>query len=238
MLFAASFSFGTNLFDGSFSELALLLPNTDVDIMMFGQRVYDITQHAKPPALAAQEYVCEYQAPKQCGSGSIRIQLYKMSPIWDPLDILSREMTPDVLIGLNAGISMYETWNPVFSTSRALSIPFAITEFTRISLAEDKSHFESFVEEARTDKLSELLGQEKMQVLAESLNHPPCSAMNPFMRPGNIASMTNSMPCAINGFSCIVTPRNLVASTFYFVCFLLNLTIVVIQKPKPTNSST
>lgn len=93
-----------NPFDGSFGELALLLPNTDVDIMAFGQRVYDIAQQAKPPALAAQKYVYEYQAPKQCGLGSIRIQLYKMFPIWDPLDILSQEMTPDVLIGLNAGL--------------------------------------------------------------------------------------------------------------------------------------
>jgi hypothetical protein len=102
-----------NQFDGSFCELALLLPNTDVDIVMFGQHPYDIARQAKPPALAAKKYAYEYHAPKQCGSGSIHIQLYKMSPIWDPQDILSAQMTPDVLIGLNAGMSMYETWHPV-----------------------------------------------------------------------------------------------------------------------------
>lgn len=174
---------------------------------MFGQRAYDIGQQAKPPALGAQKYAYEYRAPEKCGSGSIRIQLYKMSPIWEPRDILSREMTPDVLIGLDAGISMYEAWHPVFSTSRALSIPFAITEFTRSSLAEDLSLYESFVEEARSGELGELLGQEKMQILAKSLDHPPCSAINPFMRPGHKAPQTHNMPSAINGFSCIVTPR-------------------------------
>ena len=174
---------------------------------MFGQRAYDVARQAKSPALAAQKYAYEYRAPKKCGSGSIRIQLYKISPTWDPLDILSSEMTPDVLIGLNAGMSMYETWRPGFSASRALSIPFAITEFTRMSLAEDLSHFESFVEEARSGGLSELLGREKMEVLAKSLDHPPCSAINPFMRPGHKASQTHSMPTAVNGFSCIVTPR-------------------------------
>jgi len=37
-------------------------------------------------------------------------------------------MIPDVLIGLNAGMSTYETWQPVWLTSRALSIPFAVMD--------------------------------------------------------------------------------------------------------------
>ena len=171
---------------------------------MFGQRAYDIAHQAKLPALAAQKYVFEYQAPQQCGSGSIRIQLYKTSPIWDPQDILSR----------NAGIS----------TSRAPSIPFAITEFTRISLARDLFCFGSYVEEARRDGLSEFLGQEKMETLAKTLDHPPCSAINPFMRPGHKAPQTNSMPTAVNGFFCIVTPRpqigNSVRQIYLFILFL------------------
>jgi hypothetical protein len=148
-----------------------------------------------------------------------------MSSIWDPQDILSCGMTPDVLIGLNAGMSMYKTWHPVFSVSRALSIPFAITEFTRMSLAEDLFRFESFVEGARSDGLGELLGREKMEVLVKSLDHPPCSVINPFMRPGHKGAQTHNMPTAVNGFSCIVTPRpeiaNLVGQLYIFVCFLL-----------------
>ena len=196
----------------SFGELALLLPNTDIDIIAFGQYPYDRARAAKPSSLAAQEYVYEYRAPEQCGSGSIRIQLYKTSPIWDPLDILARKMVPDVLIALNAGMSTYETWAPVFLTSRALSIPFAVTEFTRLSLAEDHYHFPSWVLSMETTNagLADLLGMEKILVLMKSLDHPPSSAINPFMRPGPIASVTHSMPRAINGFTCIVTstPRN------------------------------
>lgn len=81
---------------------------------------------------------------------------------------------------------------------RALSIHFAITDFTRISLAEDLSRFKSFVEEATRGGLSELLGQGKMEVLAKSLDHPPCSAINLFMRPGNRALLTNSMPAGLS----------------------------------------
>jgi hypothetical protein len=46
-----------NLFDGSFGELALLLLNTEVNIVMFGQRAYNVARQANSPALAAQKYV-------------------------------------------------------------------------------------------------------------------------------------------------------------------------------------
>jgi hypothetical protein len=199
--------FDINLPDHRFGELALLFPNTDIDIVMFGSSAYNVIRQAKPSAIAAQKYAYEFCAPEQCGSGSIRIQLYKESAMWDPIDILSRQMIPDALIGLNAGMSTFPAWRPLFATSRALSIPFAITEFGRISLAEDQFYFKSFVEEARADRrLSGLLGHEKMQVLAKSLDHQPSIAMNPFMRPGNQACLTHRMPTAVNGFSCIVTP--------------------------------
>lgn len=199
--------FDINLPDHNFGELALLFPNTDVDIVMFGSSGYNVTRQARPSAIAAQKYAYEFRVPEQCGSGSIRIQLYKESAIWDPIDILPRKMIPDALIGLNAGMSTFATWHPLFSTSRALSIPFAITDFGRECLAEDRFHFEAFVEEARADiQLSGLLGHEKMQVLAKSPDHQPSIAINPFMRPGNQACMTHRMPHAINGFSCIVTP--------------------------------
>lgn len=202
--------FGSHSFDYSFGELALLLPNTDVDILMFGKCPYDIARQAEPHALAAQKYAYEYRASEQCGSGSIRIQLYKKSPIWDPVDIVPQQMIPDVIIGLNAGLSTYiETWGPVFSASRALSIPFAITEFGRISLFEDQFNYKTFAKNAITDtKLSELLGQEKLLVLVKSLDHQPSSAINPFMRPGHVGSQSHSMPCTVNGFSCILTPRS------------------------------
>jgi hypothetical protein len=106
-------------------------------MIAFGKYLYERAREAKPSALAAREYVYEYRAPEQCGSGSVRIQFYKTSPIWDPIDILSRKMIPDVLIGLNSGMTTYQTWIPVFLTSRALSVPFAITEFTRVTLAKD-----------------------------------------------------------------------------------------------------
>jgi hypothetical protein len=200
--------FNTNPSDHSLGELALLFPNTDIDMVMFGASAYNLTRQAKPSAIAAQKYAYEYRAPEQCGSGSIRIQLYKESEIWDPEDIISRKMMPDVLIGLNAGMSTFGTWRPVFLASRVDSIPFAITEFTRMSLAEDRFTFQSFVEEGRAKmRLGGSLGGEKMEAMAKSLDFEPSAAMNPFMRPGHMVSLTHRTPAATNGFSCIITPR-------------------------------
>ena len=104
-------------------------------------------------------------------------------------------MTSGVPVGLNVGMSMYKAWHPVFSASHTLTIPFAITEFTRMSLVED--FVESFKDGARSNGLSEMLGREKMEVLVKSLDHPPCSAINPFMRPGHKGAQTNNMPTAV-----------------------------------------
>jgi hypothetical protein len=117
-------------------------------------------------------------------------------------------MIPDVLIGLNAGIRV---WWPVFTASRALSIPFAVTDHGRIPLADDLHFARRFAETTMADRQCwdhVLTGPEKMLALMESLDHPQVSAMNPFMQPGYGTSLTTDLiPWAVNGFTCIVTPR-------------------------------
>jgi hypothetical protein len=60
--------FNINLPDHSFGELALLFPNTDINIVMFGSSAYNITHQAKPSTIAAQKYAYEFHAPEQSGS--------------------------------------------------------------------------------------------------------------------------------------------------------------------------
>lgn len=203
------YPFDLNMFYYSFGELALLFPNTDIDMVMYGSSAYKIVQRAKPPAIAARQYVYEFSAPKECGSGSIRIQLYDESEIWDGPHISSYEMIPDALIALNAGISTFGTWRSVFETSRLRTIPFAVTDHSRLCLAQDKFTYKSWLEIMRAvvQGPSGIVGTELTQLLVKSLDYEPSVAINPFMRPGNMVLMTNQAPHAINGFSCIVTPR-------------------------------
>jgi hypothetical protein len=78
-----------NIFNGSFGELCLLIPSTDIDIVVFGPSVYKISQNAKPSSIAARKYAYKYCGPDQCGSGSIRIQLYKEAAMCDPNEIIT-----------------------------------------------------------------------------------------------------------------------------------------------------
>ena len=62
----------------------------------------------------------------------------------------------------------------------------SLMEFSRISLSEDPSNYKAFAENTRKDrKLSDVLGQEKLQVLAQSLDYQPLCAINTFMRSGH-----------------------------------------------------
>ncbi|TDL16733.1 hypothetical protein BD410DRAFT_822787 [Rickenella mellea] len=189
-----------------FGELAILLPNTDVEMVMFGQRAYELVSKAKPLALASKEYVFEYQAPAEYGSGSLRIRLDKTAPYWDPTTLLPNKLRPDVILGLNAGISTYEQWRMVFAISRALDIPFAISEYSRQSLVDDEVNHRPMVLIGITNPvIREHVPREKLTEMLESLDKPCEKALNPFMQPGPKVSMATNLPMATNGFTCIIT---------------------------------
>jgi len=150
---------------------------------MFGKCLYDIANQAKSHALAAQKYAYEYRAPDQCGSGSIRIQLYKTSPIWDPVDSSWSWM---LLLGSMQACQRTSKHGALSFRHLVHSRSPSLMEFSRISLSEDPSNYKAFAENTRKDrKLSDVLGQEKLQVLAQSLDYQPLCAINTFMRSGH-----------------------------------------------------
>ncbi|KAJ7888586.1 hypothetical protein B0H14DRAFT_1192266 [Mycena olivaceomarginata] len=68
-----------------FSELALLLPNTHINLVIFSPATLGLLEHAKqryPRSIAAREGpVWEYTAPQPTGGGSIAISLYHAPPL-------------------------------------------------------------------------------------------------------------------------------------------------------------
>ncbi|TDL15667.1 hypothetical protein BD410DRAFT_853351, partial [Rickenella mellea] len=193
-----------------FGELAVLLPNTDVELILFGQRAYQLTTLAKPPSLASGDYVFTYTAPPEYGSGTLRIRLDKTGPFWDPTTLLSDRPYPypDALIGLNAGISCHEQWRPVLSISRTLKIPFGVTDFNRQCLADDEGNTVPMVHSAASDiRTQHRSGCYKARVMLEALHRPFEKALNPFMKPGAMKDPTSYLPSGINGFTSVITPR-------------------------------
>ncbi|RDB23386.1 Zinc finger MYND domain-containing protein 15 [Hypsizygus marmoreus] len=118
-----------------FGELALLLPNTDLDIVCFGPAVGRLLEKAKkrPSCLASRSYAYTYTAPKISGGGTVRVALSPHANIsmWDITDIahLRTEKKPDAMVAFNPAIARYNEWKPAVLASRALAIPFAVTEF-------------------------------------------------------------------------------------------------------------
>lgn len=103
-----------------FSELALLLPNTDIDLIVFGHPGANLVRQARkqyPGSIAANEIVWNYTAPRKCGGGSVNIKINSENGDWTR-DTISYGEYPHAIVGLNAGISSYPSWGDpvIFST--------------------------------------------------------------------------------------------------------------------------
>ena len=103
-----------------FSELALLLPNTNIQLVLFGKAGCDLVRLASSEyhgSVATNDIVWDYTAPRKSGGGSIKIKIYSKGEIWNR-DVAESGPLPDVMVGLNAGILSYRTWaeTVLFST--------------------------------------------------------------------------------------------------------------------------
>ncbi|KAJ7023021.1 hypothetical protein C8F04DRAFT_1306493 [Mycena alexandri] len=112
-----------------FSELALLLANTHLNLTVFSPATHSLLAYAEqryPRPIAAREGpVWEYTAPRATGGGSIAISLYHTPPlppipqlrpftgVWQRSVVMLAPKDHDALVALNAGILSYSTWHEV-----------------------------------------------------------------------------------------------------------------------------
>lgn len=123
--------------------MALLLPNTDIQFVIFGKAGYDLVNLARkeyPGSIATKEIVWSYTAPRQCGGGAIKIQIHSVDEIWDR-NVAQSCSAPDVMVGMNAGILAYRTWGEpiIFSTmfvAQGISTISAAYNYVPFSLAD------------------------------------------------------------------------------------------------------
>ncbi|KXN82696.1 Zinc finger MYND domain-containing protein 15 [Leucoagaricus sp. SymC.cos] len=113
-----------------FGELALLIPNTDIELVLFGPGVFRLLMEAEQDedCLASQPYVHTYTAPDASGGSTLRISLSDSGPIWGDHEIHTPCNRPDAMIALNANLAGYDQWELALLASRAYNIPFAVTE--------------------------------------------------------------------------------------------------------------
>ncbi|KAJ7639138.1 hypothetical protein FB45DRAFT_421647 [Roridomyces roridus] len=204
-----------------FAELALLLPYTDISLIMFGPAVHKIVSEAKeshPKSLAARvsptSPVFSYTAPEASGAGQIQIFLHGSDPHWMPADadaaLSSYSGVPSALIAPNAGLSSYPAWRPVIVYAHQMQIPFATTEYAEQSCEIQRAEFQSRVSsEAAHAWQSVMLGAPctpNHQVAIDAYlrgrqrkwEYP--IEVNPFQRPGQ-RRIPTKLPNVPNGFT-------------------------------------
>jgi hypothetical protein len=97
-----------------FSEVALLLPHHDVQMVVFGQ-----TADVKPGRAFG------YRAPDALGGATIEIRL-----AGGPWTAVAGRERPDAVVGCNAGLGAYAGWGPLLAAAAARGLPVAVTEYS------------------------------------------------------------------------------------------------------------
>ncbi|KZS88092.1 hypothetical protein SISNIDRAFT_460149 [Sistotremastrum niveocremeum HHB9708] len=198
-----------------FSELALLLPSTDITLIFFGNAVAKLIHRAQREhsnSLATREVVWEYKAPEISGGGSLKIQLHSKSGIWSAatFERPDREIDlkgfPDALVGLNAGIVTYPEWTQPVNFAATFDIPFAITEYAEQTIRQSApdlpaaNEFFAMQCEARFPDPTLLANLRKNRVRPVTVN--------PFHRPGQRTLPHVRSPNLYNGFAMPIVPNS------------------------------
>ncbi|KZP24904.1 hypothetical protein FIBSPDRAFT_929497 [Athelia psychrophila] len=183
-----------------FSELALLLPNTDIELVVFGKPAYDLVHKARksyPGSIATNDIVWSYTAPRKCGGGSIKIKLSSKDEIWSRTSLGDNgpDNVPDAMVGLNAGLFNYRSWEDPILFSTIIDIPFAVTEYAEQSADQTADNLPIM----RGNFLASLSpGTREHSQLGKPRKH--MITVNPFHRPGQRGLPVVRMPNGYNGF--------------------------------------
>ncbi|KAI6045000.1 hypothetical protein EDC04DRAFT_2560098 [Pisolithus marmoratus] len=185
-----------------FSELALLLPYTDIKLTMYGTAVHNIVQQAKKGSIAMKSKrnlpVYTYTSPSSMGGSTLAIYLHGEHENWDPRIPSMTGNLPDAIVAANAGLLSYKGWQGVVLYCHVEGTPFAVTEYAEQSA------------EVQVDSLPKMIMhsmpylQSRMSTAALlSLMSPRTYPIefNPFQRPGQRYIASVRLPNVSNGFT-------------------------------------
>ncbi|EIM89065.1 uncharacterized protein STEHIDRAFT_53174 [Stereum hirsutum FP-91666 SS1] len=186
-----------------FSEIALLLPDTHIDLTIFGKAGYDLVHKARQKlasspssrVIASQDIVWSYTAPPKTGGGSIAIRIHSENELWTTQSQLSPgSKYPDAMVALNTGLTSYSTWSDPVLGATIHNIPFAVAEYDEQGLWMQKKRLPPNI-------LQELLVLDRRQHTFSSIKeHGHQFASNPFHRPGQRSISHCRLPFVYNGF--------------------------------------
>ncbi|KAI6031906.1 hypothetical protein BKA83DRAFT_673714 [Pisolithus microcarpus] len=178
-----------------FSELALLLPYTDIKLTMYGTAVYNVVQQAKKGSVAMKS---KRKLPSSMGGSTLAIFLHGEHENWDPRLPSMTNNLPDAIVAANAGLLSYKGWQGVILYCHVEGTPFAVTEYAEQSA------------EVQVEALPKIL-MNSMPYLQSRMNTSALLDLmsprtypiefNPFQRPGQRYIGSVRLPNVSNGFT-------------------------------------
>ncbi|KAJ7688992.1 hypothetical protein B0H17DRAFT_1202605 [Mycena rosella] len=186
-----------------FSELALLIPNTDIVMTFFGpacKRLRDIAA-AKIYAgsLATKSTVFSYTAPSVLGGSTLNIKISGLNRY----GLEATDDRPDALISENAGLFAYTTWQLVYHFAAKSGIPWGITEYSMMEALEYEGHMWQHLAIQGLEMTFQSGGCSREEfergIATASRAHARGADINPFMRPGLMSSRFPT-PKVYNGY--------------------------------------
>lgn len=196
-----------------------MLPYHDITLLLWGPSVHRLVQEASQQGVAGSPLrkslknngqIFDYAAPDSLGSGTLKIILHADAPEWARVSMAQlhdarRELFPDALVALNAGLASYASWMEVITMAHLAGVPFAVTEYAEQSL-EHAVRQQVSLFTLRVPPAPDLCVQ-----LRVAMTQPPRRqhdiALNPFQRPGQRQQASIRLPSLVNGFTMVVVGR-------------------------------
>jgi hypothetical protein len=186
-----------------FSELALLLPYTDIKLTFFGVAVHAIVNKAKKNSIAMKakqdDPIYMYTSPTSCGASTLSIFLHGQHENWDPRLPFLWNNSPDAIVAPNAGLNSYPAWQMVILHCLADNIPFAVTEYAEQSAEVQRDTFPQLAARVLPQLQSARVNSPQLDNLTRHREYP--IAFNPFQRPGQRNLGSTRLPNVPNGFT-------------------------------------
>ncbi|KAF8559266.1 hypothetical protein OG21DRAFT_1403484 [Imleria badia] len=192
-----------------FSELALLLPHTDIKLTFFGFAVHAIVQRANKKSIAAKakrnEPVYTYRSPASMGQSTLSLYLDGEHENWDPRFVSITNHLPDAIVALNAGLLSYKSWASVILFCHVEEMPFGVTEYAEQSAEVQRDSLSKIIHHA-IPSLGPRMSTAQLEDLVKPRQYP--IDFNPFQRPGQRPIGSTRLPNVSNGFSIMVVGRD------------------------------
>ncbi|KAF9243942.1 PAXNEB protein-domain-containing protein [Melanogaster broomeanus] len=192
-----------------FSELALLLPYTDIRLTFFGFAVHNIVQQARKKSIAAKakrnEPVYAYTSPATMGGSTLSIYLHGEHENWDPRFMSTSDDIPDAIVALNAGLLSYKAWAYVIIFCHMENKPFGVTEYAEQSAEVQTDSFPKMIHNVMPS-FGAHLGTAELENLVTPRQY--LIEFNPFQQPGQRSLGSIRLPNVSNGFTIRVIGRD------------------------------